>query len=217
MACRLSRFIPSLSLPLRFSPLQILLLLFFSPCSLPLSLCSVPFLSFSLSHALPFILFLFHSRKDRFCFNWFRKEWDWTLVQCRKRMQKKKRKNKRKKKERELKITKLYRTFYRAVFFKYWPDSSDAPMVLDARMSYYFSIVVPSDCLLIPRPYLSGKIAHPRLVQKHNETGRNRAEPFRLFISPPRSPTVISSGAVSSIQFILQRESTRRVYTPHFV
>lgn len=101
---------------------------------------------------------------------------------------KKERKNKRKKKERErvayLQITKLYRTFYRAVFFKYWPDSSDAPMVLDARISYYFSIVVPSDCLLIPRPYLSGKIAHPRLVQKHNETGRNRAEPFRLFISP---------------------------------
>lgn len=134
-----------------------------------------------------------------------------------KNAKKKKRKNKRKKKERErvayLQITKLYRTFYRAVFFKYWPDSSDAPMVLDARISYYFSIVVPSDCLLIPRPYLSGKIAHPRLVQKHNETGRNRAEPFRLFISPPRSPTVISSGAVSSIQFILWIDSPR-IYPP---
>lgn len=57
-----------------------------------------PFLSSSLSHALPFILFLFHSRKDRFCFNWFRKEWDWTLVQCRKRMQKKKEKTKERRK-----------------------------------------------------------------------------------------------------------------------
>lgn len=76
--------------------------------------------------------------------------------------------------------------------------------------------LVPSDCLLIPRPYLSGKIASPSparsKAQWNRRTGRNRTEPFHLFISPPRSPTAISSGAVSSIQFILQRESTRRVY-----
>lgn len=176
----------------------------------------------SLSHTRS-LLFYFYSTREKIDFvsTDFEKNGIELWYNAGKECKKKKRKNKRKKKERErvayLQITKLYRTFYRAVFFKYWPDSSDAPMVLDARISYYFSIVVPSDCLLIPRPYLSGKIAHPRLVQKHNETGRNRAEPFRLFISPPRSPTVISSGAVSSIQFILQRESTRRVYTPHFV
>lgn len=55
--------------PPLFSSPNSAFIIFLPPCSLPLSLCSVPFLSFSLSHALPFILFLFHSRKDRFCFN----------------------------------------------------------------------------------------------------------------------------------------------------
>lgn len=83
-------------------------------------------------------------------------------------------------------------------------------MVLDARISYYFSIVVPSDCLLIPRPYLSGKIAHPRSKAQWNRSKpcgavppvyitaalSNRDIERRRFIHPVYSATWIDSPRV---------------------